>query len=321
MDTTQTKKIQAQIRSAVDNVYDIQKLRIASGNRLTQVFLQAMGIEPGHKKEEADEEVEGILKSVSAEYVGITKCFAEDFENKGKITKAIDKLGNHLNFITDDALYRLTNIYMNQVALESEAVKVVKYYVEQHPMWEEFFSKVKGCGPLMTGVCLGYFDPYKARHVSSFWKYAGLDVVYEEKEGKEGAYVGRAMRHTEMRDYVAKDGTTKEKRSLTYNPFVKTKLMGVLASGFIKCPGSTYDLVYRGYRHRLDNSPKYAEYTAGHKNTMALRYAVKQFLRDMWTTWRTLEGLEVTAPYEEAYLGRKPHGYNDGDKTQCFQAE
>lgn len=313
--------LSAQIRSATDNVYDIQKLRIATGNRITQIFLRSMGVEPGTKMDTGDEEAVGILKAVSAEYARITDCFVNDFQSKGRITKAINKLDNELNYIRDEQLYRLVRIYINQTVLEAEATKVVKSYVESHPMWDAFFADVKGCGPLMAAVCLGYFNPFVARHASSFWKYAGLDVVYENGNSdsvEDGKHVGRSRRHTELQTYTDREGNEKEKRGLTYNPFVKTKLMGVLASGFIKCPGSKYEQIYRGYRNRLDNNDKYTDYTAAHKHNMSMRYAVKQFLRDMWVAWRTVEGLEVTVPYEVQYLGKKPHGYNDAAKTEIF---
>ena len=44
---------------------------------------------------------------------------------------------------------------------------------------------------------------------------------------------------------------------------------------------------------------------------MSVRYMVKQFLRDMWVTWRTLEGYTISEPYEVAKLGNNPHKYNE----------
>ena len=44
---------------------------------------------------------------------------------------------------------------------------------------------------------------------------------------------------------------------------------------------------------------------------MAKRYMIKQFLRNLWVTWRSLEGLEINEPFEVAKLGQKPHKYNE----------
>jgi hypothetical protein len=43
--------------------------------------------------------------------------------------------------------------------------------------------------------------------------------------------------------------------------------------------------------------------TKGHRHNMAIRYMVKEFLADLWTIWRTLEGLETKPRYAEAKLG------------------
>jgi hypothetical protein len=44
-----------------------------------------------------------------------------------------------------------------------------------------------------------------------------------------------------------------------------------------------------------------------HRHKDGVRIMVKQFLMDLWVHWRTIEGLEVRAPYAEEYLGRVHH--------------
>ena len=83
------------------------------------------------------------------------------------------------------------------------------------------------------------------------------------------------------------------------------KLVGVLGSSFIKqsaakCP---YRKIYDDYKHRLEHSPAHAEKSKGHRHNMAVRYAVKRFLADLYVAWRTLEGLPVAKEYSEDKLG------------------
>ena len=73
----------------------------------------------------------------------------------------------------------------------------------------------------MAGVIIAYLDPKRARHVSSFWKYAGLDV-------DKGSGRSRREEHLVERDYIDRNGDAKTRLGVTYNPFLKTKLMGVL---------------------------------------------------------------------------------------------
>jgi hypothetical protein len=40
-----------------------------------------------------------------------------------------------------------------------------------------------------------------------------------------------------------------------------------------------------------------------HIKNMSIRYMLKIFLLDLWSKWRELEGLPVSAPYEEDKLG------------------
>jgi transposase len=61
--------------------------------------------------------------------------------------------------------------------LEREIKKYIQSEVKDVPIYREFLSSVKGIGPVLAGGLIAYFDPYKAEHPSSFWRYAGLHVV------------------------------------------------------------------------------------------------------------------------------------------------
>lgn len=49
----------------------------------------------------------------------------------------------------------------------------------------------------------------------------------------------------------------------------------------------------------------------GHRHNAARRYMVKIFMQELWLRWREIEGLEVNVPYAEAYLDMK-HGDHKG---------
>jgi hypothetical protein len=111
-------------------------------------------------------------------------------------------------------------------------------------------------------------------------------------------------------------GMKKEKgKTCPYNQWLKSKMMGVLASCFIKS-NSPYREFYDNYKNRKMNDPKYIEEIKenkkknpkskgiGHIDNMAKRYMIKQFLKDLYVQWRTVEGLPVRNFYEEEYLGK-----------------
>lgn len=123
------------------------------------------------------------------------------------------------------------------------------------------------------------------------------------------AFGGRSRRadHLIDVDFIDKDGKNQTRKSITFNPFLKTKLTGVLGPCFIKA-GGDYATVYRDYKHRLANHKDHSEKTKGHRHNMAVRYMVKIFLKNIYAPWRELEGCEVHPPYEESKLGMPPHG-------------
>lgn len=321
------------IRNLVKGTYDIQKLRIATGNRIVQSFNIQMGQAPSTKQEDMQDETQSMIKQLRDEYRRITDAYTKgSFVVKRKVGKTteekevkvsrnvrIDKVITELvnnedaeiSLVKSKIDYELIGTYIDLLETEEKMNKIIAKEVEKHPLWDAFFKDVVGCGPLMSAVCIAYFDIDKARHVSSFWKYAGLDTVDVATDGGEHIREGRSKKHTEMFDYTDKDGNVKQKRGITYNPELKTKLVGVLGSSFLKKPGCKYEQIYRDYRNRLNNRQDSDKLSDLRKHRMANRYMIKQFVRDLWVTWRALAGYEVTEPYEVAVLGRKPHLYNE----------
>ena len=147
---------------------------------------------------------------------------------------------------------------------------------------------------LMSSVIIGGFDIYKAEYPSSLHAYAGLDVV--KGEGRS-----RQKHHLVDQTYTDADGETQTKKGISFNPFIKTKLIGVLGPCMIKAQGS-YSEVYYNYKTRLESNPAHQDKTKGHRHNMAVRYMIKRFLVDLYKEWRTLEGLPVADEYSKAKL-------------------
>ena len=279
------------LRAITRGAYDIQKLRIMMGNRLVGNLKVKLGQEPGKKEEEMDDAGKRLLEDVRRAYASITEGYTSiptlrKFKGEGVIS-------NYTELV-------LVAEYLDLERSEEAHFKRLAKVVEAHPLWDVFLKCVKGCGPAMAAVILSEVDIHKARYVSSLWKYAGLDV------GENGKGRSRKEEHLTEYEYVSKDGEVKTRKGITFNPFLKTKLVGVLGSCFLKA-GGPYSEVYREYKHRLESHPEYKEVSKGHRHNMATRYMVKMFLKDLYVAWREVEGLDVHAPYQEAKLGHK-HG-------------
>lgn len=159
----------------------------------------------------------------------------------------------------------------------------------------------------------------KRRYPSSLWRYAGLDI------GPDGRGKSRRTEHLVDQLYVDVNGEEKYKKGLGYNPFLKTKLMGVLADSFIRA-GSAYREYYDSYKDRLEGHHVYGSDNDGQsirgvghisparRHIMSKRYMIKMFLKDLYNKWRELEGYHVYPDYQEAKLGHQhgPHATAGG---------
>lgn len=362
-DSIPVDSVRNNIRAMLANIYDIQKLRIQSGNRLVASFLNLNtnshmrekimydykqgkiqldedgkipdvyfeGIdEPkaSRKKKGTDTEVDNdnVLSKAVADFTLLTSSIFEgrnisrSSPTDAQVEKALKVVDQStLNFHWNLSDYRMAETYLTIYNAEDIAVKAISKIVVQHPMWDAFFKDIKGCGPLMAAVCIGYFDIHRARYPSSFWKYAGLDVVVNT----DGVAEGRAKRHIEEVEYIDKDHRIKTKRGITYNNYLRSKLIGVLGPCILKLSRTKledgtslptgYAKAYYDYRHRIENRPVNEDkpLTPRHIHNMAIRFMVKQFIRDFWIVWRKYEGYDIGQPYYEvAKLGMKPHHYN-----------
>jgi len=280
------------IRVLVRGAYDIQKLRIQMGNRIVGNYKARLGIPPG-TKEKDQFEADKILKEIKSLFKKITDGVVT-LDNK------IDLGGNVL--IADYTELCLVKEYLVFEAQEEMHFKRIQEELENFPIWTEYLKNIRGVGPAMAGIIISEFDIEKAKHISAFWKYAGLDVA-EDGKGRS-----RREEHLVPKEYVDKKGELKTRMSITFNPLVKTKLTGVLAGVLIRLGNEKYVKIYKDYKFRLENHAVYKDTTKLHRHRMATRYMMKIFLSDLWLAWRALEGLPITEPYAVAKLGMQPHG-------------
>lgn len=276
------------IRPIVRGAYDVQKMRIETGNRLVAQFKQKLGQQPGESEDTLDADAKVLLKDLR-----------EAFE---KITDGVTTLTRAK--IPEDGLVSsftelvLLDRYFELEAAESKHFRNLKHALKEHPIYNEFLEGVRGIGPAMAGVIVSEINIREAEYPSSIWRYAGLDVA------PDGRGRSRRKEHLEEKEYIDADGNPATRVGITFNPFLKTKLVGVLGSSFLKQPADKciYRKVYDDYKHRLQNMPAHAEKTKGHIHNMAVRYMIKRFLVDLYRTWRALEGLPVAEEYSVAKL-------------------
>jgi len=201
---------------------------------------------------------------------------------------------------------------------EKAIEKNLKKALERFPIYRDWLVNVKGVGTIAAGWIIAEYDIYEASTVSKLWQFTGLNpgMVAGKKrvENDDGnfSYVptNKLIRGDKLTPgFVA-----------PFNKRLRTAMVGVLADGFIKAQNEYCMAYYYPYKERLaqeDNEveeiskagakPKaipWKEAKKAHRDRAAKRYMIKMFLKDLYVAWRTIEGLDVRAPYAEEYLGK-----------------
>lgn len=119
-------------------------------------------------------------------------------------------------------------------ASQSKAFKALEKTAEAHivdvlketrpEIYTRYLAGVRGIGPVMSAVLLTGFDITRSDMISSYWQYAGLGA---NLDAEGNACIQRRTRG----------------QKTTYNPELKTRLLGVMASGLMKA----YSLDAEGY--------------------------------------------------------------------------
>lgn len=142
--------------------------------------------------------------------------------------------------------------------LELDAGREIKRLLADHPIYDHWLSKQKGCGPLMSAVLIAHIDIKKAAMASQIVAVCGLAVREASCQACKGA--GRLGDHNDAVSCQVCDGSGKTMQAdrmrkgekTRYNPWLKSKVLAVLGSSFIKA-NSPWRKFYDDYKARLEN--------------------------------------------------------------------
>ena len=337
---TPVEQQREEIRMAVRYLYDLQKLRISTGNRTFQLMSEEERAEEKAKLEYVDKDgKKKKRKKPPPSKKSTNQALEEVIQNLAGKTPELptsegpDFIPPHLS---DEDKVVLRRHHLVLYGLELDQEKRVGELLQGFTIFP-WLKDVKGCGPRMSGVLVSEVDITRCPTVSALWAYCGLAVDTE---------TGAAVRR--RRGVQAK-----------WNHFLKTKLMGVLGPGLVK-QNKEYKAIYDDYKHYIsskmvetcelclgsgkvkkkkedqderDIEPADVNETEGvdkcyncggtggpapagksnaHRHQRAVRYMIKMFLKDLWIEWRTLEGLPAPDMYKEVAFQGASHGDHAG---------
>lgn len=186
--------------------------------------------------------------------------------------------------------------------------KKIKEDIEQrkYSIWS-WLEKIKGISYVTAAKLIALIDIKKSPSITALWSYCGLN----------SKYVRRSR------------GITLETAKKYGSPYLKKELLGVLARVFImqneKYKG-IYDAekvrqqekvfsegelkkIYSWYKKTDTNLSK------GHCDKRAKRKMVKEFIKELWLTWRKVEKLPISKSFQEKLKQDKPYaGYTNSER-------
>lgn len=185
---------------------------------------------------------------------------------------------------------------------EKQIRDYIAVQVRDIPIVKEYLRGIKGIGPILSGGLIAWFNPHKAPHASSFWKYAGLHVVEGKAVKREkGVKLGFSIK---LRSLMWKIGKSFIKaRTPFYRELYdeakdkENEKLGNPIADAENCPMYQQCVLrLRGKAQRLNREVKTLP-CKQHIDYRAMRKMIKRFLADLWITWRRLEGLSTNEPY------------------------
>lgn len=281
----------------VETRTDWQQERIRTGNRIGNIVYRKLEPDTWQKKKETDE-----------------KSFGKNY-NYAEVKEKFE--ANRKKFTKDEQaeIETMFGFMQENKKLELTCEKSIKDLIKDEPIYKQFLCKVTGISHVLAGGLLAMVDIEKSEHVSSLWAYAGLSAQYVKAKCTEGHKLmlskmneGQKCSHINCDADVELVEEVKEASRRTagyvsfWNPKLKTHCWKI-GQSFLKTKGR-YRELYEKFRAREDRDKP--DLKPLHRQRRAMRKVVKIFLQHLWVKWRTLEGLPVTEPYCEAYLGHKP---------------
>ena len=168
-------KHQKQLRTMVNSAYDLQQLRIATGNRIVANFYARLGVAPGTKLTDVDKKK--MLKQIIEAYKRLTDGAAEKLADPNIQS---DDMFQGEPLIDGDIELNMIEHYFALLKQEQSmlgATGKISKVLARYPVWIEILKEEAGIGPAIAGVLIGEYDVQISPNPSKFVAYAGCEPV------------------------------------------------------------------------------------------------------------------------------------------------
>lgn len=259
------------------NYYTFQKARIAFMNKARDLIrrkVEGIGLnETEEKKENKTYDKKYKDSELIEQFLGLF--------TRGEITKT-----------EYDFMSKCWEMIAKTKDIENENKKLMIDFVEQTPIYQDFLSKIRGIGPVLSANLIKEFgDCSKYDTISKLWAHTGNHVV-DNKAPK----IHKDMKfNPKLRTLTWKIGESLMKLDKGYYRilYIAEKLKQLKREyepGYLKEN-------FNGYKEESTNLSK------GHAHNRAMRKIRKRFLDHFWFVSREMNGLPTQKNYIEGIKG------------------
>jgi hypothetical protein len=163
-------KDREKLRSVVQTLWDIQDVRMRTENRI-RAYSEHMGLIAVLGEAEAT----ALRMSGQGKYKAKIRELKSTKKPDPTFVKAVAEAVEY--YEGDDQ-----HAYVNKTSRGQEAklLTQIMEYVDPHPLWTEWLSKVAFAGPVTAGGLITIPDVRVCKHVGSLWKYMGQSVTVQK---------------------------------------------------------------------------------------------------------------------------------------------
>jgi len=326
-----------ELRSLVEQYYDIQQKRVQAYNRVVAWIKEQLGWE-SIVRELAKDVLGEKYNSFELPILDSYDATVEEIEKRYEVLMPplqkkyawyADRLIEGKAYIED--IENMVWAASRLIELEKEIEQKIKNLVKEFQVYTDYLSKINGIGPVLAAGLIGWIAPIdRFKYPSKLRAYAGLSAQHYKMKCEQGHRIIATSPKADCP--VRKKGEKRvgicgariveaeliphpPRRVVGYYTMVNLKLK----SHFWRCVRSFEYLNPRNsyYRHLYDKIKAYYAQrdgvrktkkeaegkTPGHIRNMAILWTASIFASHMWEAWRRLEGLEIKEPYQIEKLG------------------
>jgi len=279
--------------------YDHQQVRIQGMNRIRDIIrkrVEEIKFDEVEKKKSKEEKYKEKFKD--SEIPKLLKNLVDD----NKITQ------REFSYIN-----RMLEVHNKAEQYEKEYQKLMNEFVEEEPIYQKFLLHIKGISAILSANLIkefGYCE--NAQHISSLWKYCGMDVINGKAPvRKKGEKLGF---NTKLRTMVWKisDSFVKQRTPFYRNIYDKekarqVKMLDNFLEGLSKEDKKKFNKIDKRDEKRkfVSNVDAKAPVSLMNADLRAKRKAVKIFLAHYWQCCKELTNQKIDSPYIKSKLKHK----------------